>query len=99
MKFPSRRARRTLLLVTTSIITVGVLLWAIAGWWAAAAKNNALQIMKERGRITSVTDIQRTVPPDHLNFAMLPMFVEMRGESSGNPLGDGWHARLVVSNF
>ncbi len=94
MKIPFRRARRILLLATASIITLAVLLWAVAGWWASAAKRDALRIMKERGRITSVTDIQRTLPPDHLNFAMLPMLAELREESATKPAEDGWSARL-----
>jgi hypothetical protein len=94
MKILPRLAPRTLLLVTISILTLAALLWAIAGWWAADAKSAALRAMEERGRITSVTDIQRPLPPDHLNFGMLPIFVDLRGESAAKPAEDGWSAKL-----
>lgn len=94
MKLPSRRARRILLRITASIITLVVLLWAIAGWWAAKLKNDAFQTLKDNGRITSVTDIPRPLPPDHTNFAMLPMFVQMRMEISENLPEKPWTTKL-----
>jgi len=94
MKILPRFTPRTLLLVAVSIITLAALLWAIAGWWASAAKIAALRTMEERGRITSVTDIQRPLPPDHLNFGMLPIFVGLREEPATTPPEDGWSAKL-----
>lgn len=81
------------------VVSLVVLLIAGVNRWAAGKKYDAVKVMESRGNLVEAAQFEISLPPDSDNFAMIPLMVGLREESSNSPVNPRAGTRADFSDL